>query len=115
MIVILTQDLMMSSSVSTVARARNLEFRSATSTERVLKLAGENSISTVFVDLQHPNLDLVNFLSALMANSTSGTPKIIAYAQHVHVDLLTAARKAGIEEVYTRGQVHGNLESLVGS
>ena len=113
MIVILTQDLMMSSSVSTVARAKSLEFRSATSTERVLKLAQENSISTLLVDLQHPNLDLANFLSALNANSAKTIPKLIAYAQHVHVDLLSAARKAGIEEVYTRGQVHGSLESLL--
>ena len=114
MIVILTQDLMMTSAVSAVSRSRSLDFKSASGIDRVIKLVAENQVSTLFVDLQLPDLDL----QALMAGLTGSNPKcpqVIAYAQHVHVELLARARQLGIEQVLTRGQVHGNLETLIPS
>lgn len=114
MIVILTQDLMMTSAVSAVSRVRSMDFKSASGIDRVLKLVAENQVSTLFVDLQLPDLDL----QALMAGLTASNPKcpqVIAYAQHVQVELLARARHLGIEQVFTRGQVHGNLETLIPS
>lgn len=113
MIAILTQDLMMSSSVSAVARAKGLEFKTANNTERLVTLLREHPVSTLFVDLQHPGLELSTLMASLKASCPVDLPKIIAYAQHVHVDLLSQARQAGIGNVLTRGQVHGGLETLI--
>lgn len=112
MIVILTQDLMMTSSVSAVARRCGHEFKSATNVERVLRLVAENPVSTLFVDLQLNGLDLSGLMAGLEAGNLK-CPRIVAYAQHVNVDLLANARKSGIEHVLTRGQVHGGLEALI--
>jgi CheY-like chemotaxis protein len=114
MIVILTQDLMMTSSVSAVARNKALEFKSAANPERAVKLIGEHSVSVLLIDLQLSNLDLQQLMDQLAATGRP-RPRMIAYAQHVNVNLLSAARQVGIEEVLTRGQLHGNLETLLGS
>lgn len=109
---ILTQDLMMSSSVSAAARQKGLEFKSATNLDRVEKLLGQGSVETLLIDLQMPGFELAKLMTQIDAANIP-RPRMIAYAQHVNVDLLSAARKAGIEEVLTRGQLHGNLENLL--
>jgi FixJ family two-component response regulator len=112
MIAILTQDLMMASSVSSVARTLGQEAKSAVNADRLMALAQQNPVSVLLIDLQLPNLDLSQLLEEL---SEAGVlpGRIIAYAQHVNVELLSKARKMGVGEVLTRGQVHGNLEKLL--
>lgn len=114
MILILTEDLMMASSVSAAARQIEQPFKSVRSIEKVLTLAEVETVSVLLVDLQIGGLEIAAAGAAIQSLPVEKRPRCIAYAQHVHVDLLTAARSAGFDQVLTRGQVSGGIAELLG-
>ncbi len=113
MIVALTQDLMMSSSVSVVARAKGIPFKSTASMEKAIALIQENPVSSLLIDLQMPNLDLARWVEQFNALNLAQSPKVIAYAQHGEIGLLKSARELGIDHVLTRGQTAKGLEEIL--
>jgi CheY-like chemotaxis protein len=69
-------------------------------------------VSLLLIDLQMPGLDIAEFSRALNNLEADSRPHCVGYAQHVEIDLLKSAREAGIDEVYTRGQMNGGLDTL---
>jgi CheY-like chemotaxis protein len=65
----------------------------------------------IVVDLRTPGLDL----PALVAEARRRAPgaTIHAFGPHVHADLLAAARAAGCDAVFTRGEYERRLAALV--
>ena len=112
MILILTQDLMMSSSASAVARSLNIPFKSSASTSKSIQRLNQGEVTLLLIDLQLPGLDITKICEDLKSLATDVRPHCVAYAPHVEVDLLKSAREAGIDEVYTRGQMNGGLDAL---
>ena len=109
MIVLISEDLMMSSTVSEAVRDIGGTFRFVKSVDRAkVKLEG-NDCELLLVDLQASDLDWES-LSELVGR----VPRAIAYAQHVNVDLLNRGRELPFEQVLTRGQMHANVALLVG-
>ncbi len=44
-----------------------------------------------------------------------GRVRVIAFASHVHVELIDAARRAGADQVLARSQFAGNLADILTS
>lgn len=108
MILLIAEDLMMSSTVSAAVRAGGGTFRFVKSVERArVKLDG-GDCELLLVDLQTPDLDLAELESFL-----SVAKKSVGYAQHVNLDLLQEARKLPFDDVLTRGQMHASVTQMV--
>ena len=113
MVVILTQDLMMSSSVGAVAKTNSVSVKSVSSINKAIGLLNEQQASLLLVDLQMPGLDVAT-LSAELANlPDESRPTSIAYAQHVNVELLEQGQQSGFDKVVTRGQLSRELGNLL--
>ncbi len=109
MILLISEDLMMSSTVSAAVRSDGGTFRFVSSVERAnVKLAG-NECELLLVDLQTAGLDW-EALGKLLEQVS----RAIGYAQHVHVDLLKRGRSLPFEQVLTRGQMHMSVAAVVG-
>lgn len=109
MILLISQDLMMSSTVSATVRAEGGTFRYVASVDRAIaKLDGE-PCELLLVDLQVKDLDW-EALEGLLAS----VPRSIAYAQHVNIEGLRKGRQLSFDEVLTRGQLHGSIGAIIG-
>lgn len=109
MILLITEDLMMSSTVSSAVRAGGGTFRFVKSVERAkVKLEG-NDCELLLVDLQTPGLDFGELIAFLAEVNRS-----VGYAQHVNVELLQHARTLPFDQVITRGQMHAGAAEIVG-
>jgi len=108
MILLISEDLMMSSTVSSAVRAEDGTFRFVGSVERAnVKLEG-HQCELLLVDLQTAGLDW-EALEELVAQ----VPRAIGYAQHVNVDVLSRGRSLPFEKVLTRGQLHMGVSEVV--
>ena len=108
MIVLISEDLMMSSTVSAAVRAEGGTFRFVKSVERAkVKLEG-NECEVLLVDLQAADLDWES-----LAELVASVPRAVAYAQHVNVDILRRGRELAFESVLTRGQLHAGVAEVV--
>jgi hypothetical protein len=108
MIVLISEDLMMSSTVSSAVRLIDGTFRYVKSVERALAKLDGNECEFLFVDLQTPELDWVALESLV-----ESVPRAIGYAQHVNVDVLKKGRELPFEAVLTRGQFHAGVAELI--
>lgn len=108
MIILISEDLMMSSTVSAAVRSEGGTFRFVKSVERAIVKLDSNECDLLLIDLQSPGLvwdDLKDFISV--------AKRAVGYAQHVEVDLLAKARQLPFESVLTRGQMHAGVASIV--
>ena len=71
--------------------------------------------SLVIFDLNSQKTDPVATIAALKADAALAGVRTIAFASHVHVDLIAAARRAGADEVLARSQFAGNLAEILAS
>ena len=113
MVVILTQDLMMSSSVGAVAKAHSVTVKSVSSIDKAINLLNEQHASLFLVDLQMPGMDLAKLTAEFAKLPDETRPKSIAYAQHVNVELLEQGQQSGFDMVVTRGQLNRELGDLL--
>lgn len=117
MILFLTQDLMIASAASSHARDAGQKFKFVGSMDRVVHFvkAGiesddEKKVDLLLVDLQTPDFSLDDFDQA---SGDVELPNSAAFAQHVNVELLKAARDSKIDQVFTRGQFNGSLAQII--
>ena len=115
MILMITQDLMMSSAVSSVVKTLDEPLKTANSITAAEKVMQANSPRLLLIDLQTPNLKATEIALFLQSIAGSDRPRAVAYAQHVHKDLLDEARDAGFDQILTRGQMHSNIAEVVGA
>lgn len=108
MIVLISEDLMMSSTVSAAVRSEGGTFRFVKSVDRaIVKLEG-SECELLLVDLQAPQLDW-----DALAELVSSVPRAVGYAQHVNVDILRRGRELDFESVLTRGQMHAGVAEVI--
>lgn len=112
MILLLTKDLMMSSTVSSSVRAAGKTLKVVQSMERAKVKLEELDIELLLVDLQTESLDF-ELLKTLTSVDAGSRPRMIGYAQHVNIDVIQAGRDAGLDQVLTRGQLHGNIAGVL--
>ena len=113
MIVFLTQDLMFSSRASGAAERLGVELVAVATAAAALEKCEAEPVRLVLIDLTLPGLDLATLAAQLKASPS--TPKLCAYAPHVHENRLDAARQAGCDQVLTRGQFNAQLDAILTS
>ncbi len=113
MIVFLSSDLMMSSSVSAHAREKDIALKTIDNAEGAIKFIEDERPLLFLIDLQTPKLDVEALGQSVRGLPDSVCPITIAYAQHVNVDLLNIAKAAGFDQVMTRGQFNSSVGQIV--
>lgn len=67
----------------------------------------------VIVDLNNRRLDSVATVTAMKADPVLRSVRTLAFAGHTQVDLLDAARRAGADDVLTRGALNDLLPGIL--
>ncbi len=110
---LVTADLMTASQVSAAAGDAGVELLTAETASQAIRMASENDLACVILDLSTPALDVSNVVVQLKELEPS--PRVIAFGPHVHVEKLKAARTAGCDEVLTRGQFYEQMRQVLQS
>src|SRR5687768_4523404 len=108
-VLFLTADLVFSSRVVSVAKQIGKSVSVVASAKALVEKCAENPASLVIIDLSQSKLNARDLLAELRA--LANPPRaVVAYAPHVHENLLAAAVDAGCTEVLTRGQFNSQIE-----
>lgn len=113
MLVILTSDLMMASKANSLGREHEIKITQTTTIAKAKEAILEFRPHVFLVDLQTPNLDILELGKAISDLPDAVAPLTIAYAQHVEVDRLESANQVGFDQVLTRGQLNSQLGRIV--
>ena len=106
-------DLLFRSKIRAVAKHVKADIAFAQTSEEILAQAEATRPALVIFDLNSQKSDPVATIAAL--RQKSGPIRVVAFASHVHVDLIEAARKAGADQVLARSQFAGNLADILAS
>jgi DNA-binding NarL/FixJ family response regulator len=108
-------DFLFRSKIRAVAKHVNADVAFAQTGAEILAQALATRPSLVIVDLNSQKSDPVATIAALKQAGGANGARVIAFASHVHVDLIDAARRAGADQVLARSQFAGNLADILAS
>jgi len=111
-VIFLSTDLIFSSRVAGAARNAQVDLTSASSVEAAVARLTIEPASLVILDLTLSKLNVADAVSRLKQTSNEQAV-LIAYAPHVHADVLKSAKEAGCDQVLTRGQFDQQIESIL--
>ncbi len=105
-------DLFFSSKVSGAARQLGIDVQIADSRETLLQHAVRGP-DLLLIDLDASTLDGIGLVKELRSLKLPRPLRLVAFASHVHSDLLEGARAAGCDQVLTRGALAANLPQVL--
>jgi len=108
---LLTRDLFFGSKVTGTARELGFRVAMVGDAEEALRLAAQDGVRCVLIDLTFPELPVGEFVSRLSAGT--GRPKVVAYGPHVQEARLEEARLAGCDDVLPRSRFSAGLAALL--
>ena len=111
LVLLITADLATSSRVSGAAARNGVSLVTAMQASSV-DSAADKTPDLVTVDLSTPAVDVSSVVAQLRA-LPEPPAKIIAFGSHVHEALLQAARDAGCDQVFSRGQFFAKLDEIL--
>ena len=107
---LVTADLMTISQALGAAARANVVLESAPH-DKAVQVAESSKPLLIAIDLQCQITNLEKLIANLREASSDAV--LVAFGPHVQEALLTAALKAGCDQVITRGQFHRNFEALL--
>src|SRR4029450_11658230 len=99
MVLCAVDDLLFSSKIRATAKQAGVELTSARSPEEILGQARARKPSLVIFDLNSGRPDAIHTIATLKADPELAALRTIGFASHVHTELISAARKAGADQV----------------
>ena len=78
-----------------------------------MALVKETRPHLFLVDLQLPGLEITELGDAVRGLPDALCPMTIGYAQHVNLESLDEARRAGFDQVLTRGQFNQQVGAII--
>lgn len=108
-------DFLFRSKIRAVAKHVNAQIAFAQTQDEILAQARAAKPSLVIFDLNSQKSDPIATIAALKQDAALAGVRAIAFASHVHVDLIEAARRAGADQVLARSQFAGNLAEILAS
>jgi hypothetical protein len=100
-VLLFSSDLMGQPKIGDAAKAAGMAFRVAADPSKLLEISSGESI--VVLDLGQQNFDVAEVIAQLRS-ATNPPRAILAFGPHVHEARLEAARAAGSDRVFARGQ-----------
>jgi DNA-binding NarL/FixJ family response regulator len=112
MVLAAVDDLLFSSKIRATAKQVGVDVAFARTPDDILARVRELKPSLAIFDLNSSKTDPVRVIGLLKAD---GGPRTIAFASHVHVDLIQAAKSAGADEVLPRSAFAARLAEILGT
>ena len=109
-ILLVSGDLMVRSLVEGAARRVGAQLAVAGTHDEAIT-SFRDAAGFVIVDLQLPQLDIVELVTAIRQVAVRAT--IIGFAPHVHAAKLIEARDGGCDEVVSRGSLDRQIDELL--
>jgi DNA-binding NarL/FixJ family response regulator len=110
--IFLTKDLLFSSRVTSVAAHLCIELSVVCDAGELVERDSTVPVKVILVDLSLPGLDAAHLVPQLR-KLTPPPGAIIAFGPHVHREKLDAARDAGCDEVFSRGEFNSRMEKIL--
>jgi CheY-like chemotaxis protein len=110
-VLLVSNDIMLASTANGIAGRHGLDAAGPIAPAQAIQFAAAPFPQLVAIDLRLPGLDIESLVSRL--RRTNAQLKIVGFAPHVHEQSLAAAKSAGCDEVFTRGQFERRLEALL--
>ncbi len=107
-LVVVVRDLVFRSKIHAAAERQGVALRLAPRGSTLAEAIAGIEHPTVLADLGEPGL-----LEQVRAAKATGPVRVIGYLGHLQEALMAEARAAGVDEVLTRGQFVGRLDSLL--
>jgi len=115
MIVYLAADLIWATRIKGTAEAIGISARPVRTLDMLEARLADSDIAAMIVDLESPEsaLALIQRLKGEAASDTERAIRVVAFGPHVHKKLLDEARRAGADDVLTRGSFDHNLPEIL--
>jgi DNA-binding NarL/FixJ family response regulator len=115
MVLVAVDDLLFSSKIRATAKQLGVDLAFARSPDEIVSRARELRPSLAIFDLNSGKTDPLRTIGLLKSDAEAGAIRTIAFASHVHVDLIDAARLAGADEVLPRSAFAARLADILRS
>ena len=113
MIVCAIDDLLFSVKISTAAKSLGVDVYFERSPGSVVSTVREKRPSLVIFDLNSGKTDPVATIAALKGDPALSASRVLAFASHVHTELIASARNAGADQVLPRSAFAANLAEIL--
>lgn len=108
----LTADLLFSSQVTSAARQLGLDVTLVNSSSQLLATLAAENAHLLIIDFTTPDLNLLELIPTLREQAPTEIT-IIVYGPHVDTASTAAAKQAGCDMVYTRGQFSSQMVDIL--
>jgi PleD family two-component response regulator len=114
MILAVLDDLMFTSKIRTTAAQLGVGVVFARSADAALGEMRKSPPSLVILDLNNPRTNPLELVSSMKQDPSLASIPTVGYASHVQVDVIDAARKAGVGQVLARSAFTQQLADILG-
>jgi len=113
MILAILDDLMFTSKIRTAAKQLGVDVSVARSADAALAEMRRAPPSLVILDLNSPRTDPLGIVAAMKRDAALASVPTVGFASHVQVDVINAARDAGVDEVLARSAFTLKLSDIL--
>ena len=113
MILVVADDLLFRSKISTAAKAAGVTVRAATTPDAAIERAREDRPTLVLIDLDGERPGPFDVLQRFAEDPELSRLATLGFVSHVHADLVQRARALGIGQVMARGAFAAALPEIL--
>jgi PleD family two-component response regulator len=113
MILAVLDDLMFTSKIKTTASQLGAPVTFARSAEAALAAMRQSPPSLVILDLNNTRINPLAIVAGMKQDPALASIRTVGYASHVQVDVINAARQAGVDDVLARSAFTQNLPQIL--
>jgi DNA-binding NarL/FixJ family response regulator len=113
MIIAAVDDLLFTSKIRTVGKQVGAELVFARTPAEILEQVRTRRPSLVVFDLNSAKADPIATIAALKNDPELSGVRILAFASHVHAELIAAAQQAGADQVLPRSAFAARLPEIL--
>ena len=113
MILVVVDDLLFRSKISSAAKAGGVTVRAATTADAALERLREERPTLVIFDLDSARTRPFEVLKHMAADPTLAAIPTLGFVSHVHTEIIREARNHGVGEVLARSAFATSLPAIV--